>query len=284
MKQILIILISFVSLIAHGQNDTISLYLTKKYFKGELRNYKSVLLGEAKDQNFNPKKISKNADLEFEALTYTNNKAVIAISLTEGKQHTDIYAFWSKDKDWQITAFRALWLPGIFYMLLDNYKDLDDEGIKKEYMKMLDEAKQKNDTLTEEQIVEKIGTLDDFRFNVENMKLTVCSDKDLKEHFYKNQDMFAALLVKVQNDSISKTKKWRINKQAEYKQQLQRLLISGISGYERSPIIDFEIGGMIDNSVGYFYCEKPENVPEMSDNRYIMIRELGNGWYLYKTT
>ena len=284
MKQVLIILISLVSLIASGQNDTIPLDLTKKYFKGELRNYKAVLTGEAKDQNFNPKKISKKADLEFETLINSNNIAAIAISLTEGKQHSDIYAFWTKDKDWQITAFRALWLPGMFYMLLDNYKDLDSEGIKKEYMKMLKEVKQKNDTLTDEQIVEKIGTLDDFRFDVENMKLTVCSDKDLKEHFYKNQYEFTVLLDKVQNDSISETKTWHISKQSDYKKQLQNLLITGISGYKSSPIIDFQIGGVIDNSVGYFYCEKPEDVPEMSDNRYIMIRELGNGWYLYKTT
>ena len=143
MKQILIILISLLSLIASGQNDSIPLDLTKKYFNGELRNYKAVLTDEAKDQNFNPKKISKKADLEFETLMFSNNKAMIAISLTEGKQHTDIYAFWTKDKDWQITAFRSLWLPGMFYMLLDNYKDLDSEGIKKEYMKMLDTKRNK---------------------------------------------------------------------------------------------------------------------------------------------
>ena len=284
MKQILIILISLVSQIAYGQNDTIPLDLTKNYFNGKLRNYKSVLISEAKDQNFNPKKISKKANLEFEALMYSYNKAVIAISLTEGKQHSDIYAFWSKDKDWQITAFRALWLPGVFYMLLDNYKDLDSEGIKKEYMKMLDEAKQKNDTMTDEQIVEKIGTLDEFRFNVENMKLTICSDNDLKEHFYKNQDKFDALLDKVQNDSISKTRTWRINKQSDFNLDMQKLLISDISDYNNSQLIVFKIGGMIDNSVGYFYCENTEDIPEMSDNRYIMIRELGKGWYLYKTT
>ena len=41
---------------------------------------------------------------------------------------------------------------------------------------------------------------------------------------------------------------------------------------------------MIDNSVGYLYCKNPDDVPLMSDNGYIMIRDLGNGWYLYKTT
>ena len=49
-------------------------------------------------------------------------------------------------------------------------------------------------------------------------------------------------------------------------------------------IIDFSIGGMIDNSVGYFYCKDKNKLPEMSDNRYIMIKHLGDGWYLYKTT
>jgi len=83
-------------------------------------------------------------------LDYSDDMAVIAVSITEENQHTDLYTFWNKDKDWKISPFRARWLPGLFYILLDNYKDLDDEGIKLEYKKMFEEAKQKNDSLTDE--------------------------------------------------------------------------------------------------------------------------------------
>jgi hypothetical protein len=258
--------------------------LTKKYFNGGLRNYKSVLIGEAKGQKFNPKKISGKANMDFETLMLTTDKVVIAISLTEGGQHTDIYAFWTKDKEWKITAFRALWLPGVFYMYFDRFRNLDSEGIKLEFQKMIDERKQKNGALTDEQIVEQIGTLEDLQADIGNMELTVGSDEKLKEHFYNNQEKFHALLDKIQNDSISQTKTWRIRKQPDYKGDLRELLLSGISSYNGQSLIDFNIGGMIDNSVGYFYCKNPDDVPEMSANRYIMILNLGNGWYLYKTT
>jgi hypothetical protein len=65
---------------------------------------------------------------------------------------------------------------------------------------------------------------------------------------------------------------------------MQEILISSISNFDDNKSVSFLIGGMIDNSVGYFYCNNPNDVPEMTDNRYIMIRNLGNGWYLYKMT
>jgi FtsZ-binding cell division protein ZapB len=284
MKQLFIILISLSSMIAYGQIDSVPLSLTKKYFNGEIRNYKSVLIGEAKDQKFNPKKISKDAVMEFETLMLKDNKAAIAVSLAEGEQHTDIYTFWTKDKDWKIKAFKALWLPGVFYMYYDRFKDLDSAGINLEYKKMIDEIKQRNDTLSDEQIVEQIGTLEDLQENVQNMRLTVNSDEKLKEHFYSNQEKFQALLVKIQNDSISQEKMWRIRKQPDYKDDLRELLLSGISSYNGQSLIDFNIGGMIDNSVGYLYCKNPDDIPDITVNRYIMIRKLDNGWYLYKTT
>ncbi len=284
MKHLLVILISLTNIIAYGQDDSMPLSLTKKYFYGEIKNYKSVLIGEAKKQQFNPHKISKNTVMEFETLMLKDDKAAVAVSLTEGDQHTDLYTFWTKDNDWKIEAFRALWLPRVFYMYYDRFKDLDSAGINSEYNKMIVEAKQRNDTLTHEQIVQQIGTLEDFQADIKNMRLTVNSDKKLSEHFHNNQEKFQSLLVKIQNDSISQEKIWVIRKQPDYKDDLRDLLLSGISSRNDQSRIDFNIGGMIDNSVGYLYCKNPDDVPLMSDNGYIMIRDLGNGWYLYKTT
>jgi len=78
---------------------------------------------------------------------------------------------------------------------------------------------------------------------------------------------------------------WRVNKKdIEFKTKLNKILISSISGNKMNDIIDFSIGGMIDNSVGYFYRKDKNKLPAMSDNRYIMIKNLGDGWYLYKMT
>ena len=48
--------------------------------------------------------------------------------------------------------------------------------------------------------------------------------------------------------------------------------------------LDFQIGGIIDNTVGYYFFLHEEDVPEMTPGRMIMLRDLGDGWYLYKTT
>jgi hypothetical protein len=46
----------------------------------------------------------------------------------------------------------------------------------------------------------------------------------------------------------------------------------------------FSIGGMMDNTVGFLYVKDKKHLPKMDDSGVIMIREIGDGWYLYKTT
>lgn len=42
--------------------------------------------------------------------------------------------------------------------------------------------------------------------------------------------------------------------------------------------------GQLDNSVGFIYVKDKKDLPEMNPGRIIMIREITNGWYIYKTT
>lgn len=285
MRNIVTISLLLISnLIASAQPDSIPFNLTRKYISGELSDYRSLLTGEAKEQDFNPRKISKDATISFETLLSGVNKAVIAVAIKENEDYTDLYVFWARENDWKITALRALWLPGMFYMMLDKYKNLDENGIRHEYEKMFNDMKNRNDTIPDEKIVESIGTLEDFRYEIRNMKLTVAPDRELMEHFSTHQDKFNALLVKVQNELLSEPDTKRIIKDSPYKNEMHDILISSVSYPGEHKCISFLIGGMIDNSVGYLYCDDPAEVPAMSDNRYIMIRSLGNGWYLYKTT
>ena len=284
--KILILIIFSITTVCKSQTNSEPLDLVTKYFNKELRNYKSVLIGEAKEQNLNPKDIGNEVNKEFEILSEETDNAVIAITLNDGKHNTDLYAFLVKNNEWRIKAFRSLWLPGFFYSMLEEYSDLDEIGIENKYKEMIETAKQKNDTISEIDIIAKIGTLEEFVAEIQNMKLTVSSDKDLINHFKKNKAQFENILEHILLDTtIVNKENWRINKKDnEFKMELNKILISSISGNKTNEIIDFSIGGMIDNSVGYFYCKDKNNLPEMSDNRYIMIRDLGNGWYLYKTT
>ncbi len=285
MKTSLVIFFMLISnLILFAQNDLTPLDLTKKYFNRELSDYNAVLIDEAIEQHFNPNAISKYTIFKFEILTYAEDKAVIAVSINDYNFSQDLYVFLIKNKEWKIKAFRSFWLPNMFYSIVDKYKNLDANGMEKEYDNMIKQAKIKNDSLSIEQIIESIGTIDDFRYLINNLKLTIASDSILIEHFLKNKEKFTSLLTKIKKDTVTCAGMWQLDVRSSYKIEIQDILLSSISNFYDDNLINFVIGGMIDNSVGYFYCENVNNLPEITDSRYIMIRKLGNGWYLYKTT
>lgn len=47
---------------------------------------------------------------------------------------------------------------------------------------------------------------------------------------------------------------------------------------------DIHLWGIVDNYVGFFWTSDPGQLPDMSPSNYIVIRNLGGGWYLYRTT
>lgn len=42
------------------------------------------------------------------------------------------------------------------------------------------------------------------------------------------------------------------------------------------------LGEVLDNTVSFFYAKDKKDLPEMNDSQVIMLREIGDGWYLYK--
>ena len=45
--------------------------------------------------------------MEFETLMLKDDKAAVAVSLTE-RSTRDLYTFWTKDNDWKIEAFKFM--------------------------------------------------------------------------------------------------------------------------------------------------------------------------------
>jgi hypothetical protein len=178
-----------------------------------------------------------------------------------------------------MTAFRALAMTGII------------EQVKVELEKMtpqqVDEIIARNKKATKDDI-SMFTSKEDYYFQLGNAKLTLELDDNIIKHFITNQAEFERL----KNLALAQREKEKIDEERsielvkDLKADYQKLFIFSVStgGYKLGNCINFLIGGMVDNTVGYLYVTDKKNLPEMSPDRVIMIREIGNGWYIYKTT
>ncbi len=281
---IIILFLVFCPFVLMAQENFNPLELTSLYYTGQLKNYKTFLLGGTLDQDFDPRKISKKAAISCEILDKSEKRQVIAVSVIEKDSQTDSYAFWVFENGWKLQAIRTLWLPGIFHIMHQKCKGMDDAGLKKLFEEYFDGNSEADSSISGLDIIDGTGSFDDFKLKIRIMDLTLASDKELVMHFEQNKEKFNLLLSKIKQNSLTVSERWRIDYQSEYKGFMQDLQITSVSNADHVQLISFVIGGMMDNFVGYFYCTDPLQIPVMEPNRFIMIRPLGNGWYLYKTT
>jgi hypothetical protein len=256
------------------------LYLAKKIFgKGNFPNIENYITGEYKGRP-NGQDLQKGSTTKFLLLGETDKTAVVAMTVLDSLNHgIDTYLHFVKDTTWKMAAFRALAMTGII------------EQAKNELEKMTPEQvdslinKSKNEKNKESAI---FNSREDYNFQLGNAKLTLELDENIIKHFLTNQLEFERLknLALSQLEKEKADEERSINLIENYKADYQKLFISSVStgGYELGNCINFLIGGMIDNTVGYLYVKDKKDLPKMSPDRIIMIREIGNGWYIYKTT
>jgi len=279
---LLMVILPNLNLIA--QTDTIPLSLTKKYFSGDLKNYKTYFAFESIDHDFDPRKIQKKAVIHYETIFNSGKKAVIAVSIEEKNQASDAYVFWINVGEWKLQAVKTLWLPAMYNILVEQYKDLDEQGIKLKYEEIIKKNLEEDSILSRDMVIGQIGSLADFTANIRSLQLTISPDKELIEHFERQKEKFNALLKEVNSNFADKGTKLRLDIKSDYKIRMQEILITVISNPDNENNIQFIIGGMNKNLVGYLYCKDYSNLPQMDSKGFILIKSLGNGWYLFKTT
>lgn len=203
------------------------------------------------------------ASVTLRQLEADARSAVFAVTVRVEEGTFDAYVFLHRAADrWQITAFRRLALPALFYTGFDSL------------------------------IARPQGSPEDERV-MANLKLTVASDSALKQHFEQHAaayDSLARAAMAVPDDELPRAYPDEAEppltpRQAGLRAQLQRLLLTTISRDEEAPgCLLLVIGGMIDNSVGYLYAPEGCTVPRMSPGYFIYLEALRPGWYVYKTT
>ena len=263
----------------YSQTSILPLDLAKKILsKAKFTDIKKYCTGEYKGRP-NGNDIDKNATLQFALLSQTVDKAVVAVTIIDktGKG-LDTYLHFSKENIWKANAFRALAMTG---MIEGAKKELEQLSTKKVDSLI---AISKNDTTGNSMFKSR----EDFDFQLGNLNLILSLDSEIIDHFNKNKIEFERLKdIAFKNLDTTKADEERSIKLCNgLENDFHKLFISSIKtgGYELGNCINFSIGGMLDNTVGYLFVKDKKDVPEMNPSRIIMIREIGNGWYIYKTT
>lgn len=219
----------------------------------------------------NANDINEAARLSFRLLEQSDSMAVVNMTVRDTTGYAfDTYVHLEKSTQWKINAFRGLAMTGLLERALEEMEQMTEEQIA---------------TLIEQD--ETLNSKEDFHREMENIRLTLASDDTIITHFEKNDIRFEALkeeLLHTQfTEEASSFRKENLGTQI--KTDYQKLLIQSIYKIPQCEnCFEFLIGGMIDNTVGYWYIPNKEDVPKMNPSRIIMVREIGKGWYVFKTT
>lgn len=226
--------------------------------------------------------LSDDAVCQYALLGQSAEKAVVAVTVVSpGEEGLDLYLHFVKDgAEWKVGACRALAMTGMIQLMRDEMKKFTIDQVDS----MI--AAEKNNGKEYKTFTSR----DDYYFQLGNSDLTLKQDENIIKHFNDNKDKFYALrdaALKELQEHKKEEEQRSVPLIKSRRDEYRQLFISFVSygGYMISEhCLTFLIGGMLDNTVGYLYVKDKKDLPEMSDNRVIMLREIGEGWYLYKTT
>lgn len=244
----------------------------------KLPNLKKYCTGEYKG-NPNGQDLQKGARTKFRLLGKTDSTAVVNMTIVDSAGNGfDTYLHFEKDTIWKLEAFRALAMTGMIEMGL--------KELEKMTLQQVDEIVAKSKDKDNDNAIFRSRV--DYNYELGNARLTLALDDTIVQHFLNNRVAFEKLkdlAIGNQNNAETGTR-GRKKLLKDHKESYRRLFINSVYLYDskKAVILDFRIGGIIDNTVGYFYTNDKNSLPEMSSREYIMIREIGEGWYIYKTT
>jgi len=281
-KTLLTILTLTLTLSCNGQSYE-PVDLAKKIFSRDKFAKKSeYITGEYKENKGKPEgqDLPKGTTTKFLLLEQTEERAVVAMTiLDESGYGVDTYLHFKKENIWKMSTFRGLAMTGFIEQMVIELEKMTPEQVDE--IIAMSKKKKKYD-------FSMFNSRENYDFKLGNAKLTIALDNNIIQHFVENQAEFERLknlaLLQLEKEKIDKKRNVKLIE--SLKADYQKLFISSVStgGYELGNCINFLIGGILDNTVGYLFVNDKKDLPEMNPNSIIMIREIGNGWYMYKTT
>ncbi len=253
-------------------SDTLSpLRLVEKYvspngFPDRLKYFCCELYGEWNaDSTLGqhlPKSVQRTSELIFEDSAH----ATVAVWLHDSVTSLDVYFYLVKNKNWTIYAARSLVMKQSAREALKRLDSIPEKERGKAYTKTHSHS---------------------YEFEAANLKLWDSPDKVLSAHFNSNKKQFESMQKRLVKKGFTKSDSLVVNaiKDKKIKKLADQSLIRGFEYDKRYPgCIFYLIGGIADNTVGYMYQPDPKKIPLITEKHYIIIKSLGDGWYLFKTT
>jgi hypothetical protein len=215
---------------------------------------------------------------KFFLLEQKERAAAVAMTICDGAGNgRDYYLYFKKETVWKMYALRSLAMTGMIESLKTHLEQMTSEEIERTIMKTGNEYAM-------------FSSMEEYGFLLGNSRLILEFDDNIIQHFLKNRNEFERikdLALRELNDTYKhRNRELSVALVENLKSEYQKIYISSVSSgdVELGDCLNFLIGGILDNTVGYLYTDTKMGFPGISPERVIMIREIGNGWYIYKRT
>lgn len=270
---LLIALLAALNIAAQSPRDTLSpyrvveKYVSAKGFPDKLRFFCCEMYHEWVAPKTLGEQLAPSVQREVHLLYQDTSRAVVTVWLHDSITSMDVYFYLQHREVWTVYAVRSLVMKAEAEKELRRLDSIPSKQRGKVYK-------------------EKWGHT--WQFDKDNVSLWNSSDSGLALHYYKNADRFSEL-EKLRQKKFPIQKTDSVYKSVMHDKKIRKkadaVLIRDILVDPHAPgCVLYFIGGIMDNSVGYMYQPDPALVPKPTAGYFILIRPLGNGWFLYKTT
>ncbi len=275
MKKLLSIFLLMFTISVNAQNagDTLSpmrvieKYLSPQGFPEKMRHFCCEMYHEWGAPKTLGEQLAVSVKREFTLLYEDSARAVITVWLHDSTTSMDVYFYLQHRTVWTVYAVRSLVMKDFAKAELKRLDSVPTKQRGKPY------ANISNHT---------------WQFDYDNTVLWGKSDTLLAQHFYDNKEAFLKLeKMRAKNFPLkaSDTLKISLNIDKKMRKVMNKLLLRDVLLDPKAQgTVLYHVGGVLDNSVGYMYQPDPTKIPAVTAGYFILIRPLGNGWYLYKTT
>ncbi|WP_324676927.1 hypothetical protein [Hymenobacter sp. GOD-10R] len=239
----------------------------------EMRSYLSgEVLQQAKQQSLG-QQIPPQLQRRCQLLQQDSASAVVTVELRDTVSRNDFYLYFAKEEStWKLRAVRGLAMTGVGQQMLEVLTTMPASEVAQ---------------------YDQRHPAAPHAFTVGNLKLWIGADATIIEHFKQNQAEFKQVVDLVQarqyfppRADVLALGEQAANADPAISQILQSLFISRITRRDTGcgTCLEFLIGGLVENTVGLLYQPDAKAVPAINPDSIIVIKPIGNGWYLYKTT
>ena len=201
--------------------------------------------------------------------------AVVAVELRDSASRRDFYLHFRHDSTgWKLGAIRSLAMTHLGPPMVALLTSLPKAEVADYNRKHPDAS---------------------HAFTVGNLRLWTSADADIAAYYHHHHADFQKLLRRVQAGRFfgpalpgpnEPAAEQAANADPAVHTLLRRLFLGRVTRRATAcgSCLAFVIGGKTTSSVGLLYQPEAGNLPAMSPNGLIVLRPLGEGWYLYKTS